>query len=157
MKLPRRQLIRVLLIALPILPFIVGCAWQNIAKSTERLRQQVVETELALARTMATRDFDGFKSFLAEEAVFFSGDDVLRGRDKVAAEWRKYFEAEAAPFSWHPETVEVLETGDLALSSGPVLNAASDVIGEFNSIWRRQPGGEWKIVFDKGSSRCPGA
>jgi ketosteroid isomerase-like protein len=44
----------------------------------------------------------------------------------------------------------VLESGDLALSTGAVKNPAGVVTARFNSIWRRQPDGRWLVVFDKG-------
>jgi ketosteroid isomerase-like protein len=48
----------------------------------------------------------------------------------------------------------VQEGGKLALSTGPVLDAAGKRIATFTSIWRREPSGEWKIIFDRGSPDC---
>ena len=45
----------------------------------------------------------------------------------------------------------MLESGRLALSSGPVLGASGEQIGRFNSIWRKDADGQWRVVFDKGS------
>jgi hypothetical protein len=28
-------------------------------------------------------------------------------------------------------------------------------VATFNSIWRLEPSGQWRIVFDKGSRDCP--
>jgi hypothetical protein len=64
------------------------------------------------------------------------------------------FEDPAAPFSWEPETVEVLDSGKLALSSGPVLNSEGKVFAIFTSIWRLEAPGEWRIIFDKGNRFC---
>ncbi|TDG11422.1 nuclear transport factor 2 family protein [Seongchinamella unica] len=121
----------------------------------ESLRQQVERTEQAFAATMAERDFEAFKTFLDENAIFFSGEKPLRGAEQVALAWESFFQDEAAPFSWTPDTVEVLATGDLALSSGPVYDPQGKLVGRFNSIWRRQSSGEWRVVFDKGSDACP--
>lgn len=118
------------------------------------LRAEVERTERAFARTMAERDFEAFKSFLSGEAIFFSGDVALRGKEAVAEKWRPFFEAPEAPFSWAPRTVEVLGSGTLALSAGPVYDPAGQCVGSFNSIWRREQTGEWKIVFDKGTKDC---
>ena len=49
------------------------------------------------------------------------------------------------------DVVEVLESGNLALSSGPVRNASGEEVGRFNSIWRKEADGTWRVVFDKGS------
>jgi hypothetical protein len=61
-----------------------------------------------------------------------------------------------APFSWEPKTVVVLDSGTLALSSGPVLDPGGKHVGTFNSIWRLGPDGQWQIIFDKGSDVCDG-
>lgn len=118
------------------------------------LKQQVADTERAFARTMAQRDHAAFTSFLAEETVFFAGSRPLRGKQAVADGWRPFFEKPEAPFSWEPAVVEVLDSGTLALSSGPVHDAAGKPIATFTSIWRREADGRWRIVFDKGCDAC---
>lgn len=120
----------------------------------EQLRQQVEATERAFAQTMADRDHEAFKTFLAEETVFFSGNTPLRGRQQVADTWAPYFDGAQAPFSWEPELVVVLDSGTLALSSGPVSDPGGKRVATFNSIWRLEASGEWRIVFDKGSPDC---
>lgn len=107
--------------------------------------------ELAFAQTMADRDFEAFLTFVSAEAVFFNGNDALRGRDAVAEAWARFFEGPDAPFSWRPDTVEVLDSGALALSSGPVYSASGEEVGRFNTIWRKDADGVWRVVFDKGS------
>jgi ketosteroid isomerase-like protein len=121
------------------------------------LSLQVEDTERAFAQSMADRDFDAFRSFLSDEAVFFSGDTPLRGKQAVSDAWQPYFEGPEAPFSWAPELVVVLDSGTLALSSGPVRNPAGERVATFNSIWRLESSGAWRIVFDKGSRDCPPA
>jgi hypothetical protein len=41
------------------------------------------------------------------------------------------------------------------VASGPVLDPGGACIGTFTSVWRLEAGGDWKIIFDKGSSDCP--
>lgn len=118
------------------------------------LAGQVRETETAFARTMAARDWNAFKAFLSQEAVFFGSQRVLRGKEAVAAGWKPLFAGEKAPFSWEPEQVEALESGALALSSGPVYDADGRRSGTFMSIWRLEADGCWRIVFDKGCPPC---
>ena len=112
---------------------------------------QVRATELAFAKTMADRDFSAFQSHLSKDAVFFGDTSVAHGVDEVSAAWKPLFAKPSAPFSWAPDEVEVLKSGDLALSTGPVY-VDGKVVARFNSIWRREAPGTWRIVFDKGES-----
>ena len=132
---------------------LAGCATAVPKPDLDELKRQVTETERAFAATMAARDHAGFVSFLAEETVFF-GQAPLRGRAVVAERWKKFYEKPAAPFSWEPAEVEVLDSGTLALSSGPVKDPSGKLIGAFMSIWRLEAPGRWRIVFDKGCDAC---
>jgi ketosteroid isomerase-like protein len=113
-------------------------------------RQQVETTERAFARTMAERNLAAFGQLVSEEAVFFSGAEPLHGREAVVQWWSRYFKDPAAPFSWEPDRVEVLASGTLALSTGPVRDAQGKLIARFASIWRQEQPGIWRIVFDRG-------
>ena len=117
-------------------------------------QQQVFATERAFAKTMADRDHAAFAKFLSDETIFFGSSKVLRGKQQVADAWAKLYEGTEAPFSWEPDAVEVLDSGTLALSSGPVRDAGGNVVARFNSIWRQESPGTWRIVFDKGSDVC---
>lgn len=103
---------------------------------------------------MADRDHLAFATFIADEAVFFSGPEPLHGKQKVIDWWQRFYKAPAAPFSWEPQEVEVLASGTLAISSGPVHNPEGKLIASFTSIWRLEAPGKWRIVFDKGSGAC---
>ncbi len=128
----------------------LACATAALAEGSADLNEQVRGTETAFAKTMADRDAAAFASFLSEEAVFFGPKLVSRGKAAVAEQWKRYFASPDAPFSWKPEEVEVLDSGTLAMTSGPVFDPAGKRIGTFNSVWRREGDGTWKIVLDKG-------
>lgn len=148
---------RALLSAALIGAALVGCSAAPQRPDNAALQRQVAETERAFARTMADRDHAAFAAFLSDEAIFFSGDKVLRGRKQVADAWAGYYVGPQAPFSWQPERVEVLDSGTLASSSGPVRDPQGRLIGTFSSIWRLEAPGIWRIVFDKGGPVCAAA
>jgi uncharacterized protein (TIGR02246 family) len=122
--------------------------------SNATLEQAVADAERAFAKTMADRDLAAFTRLLAPEAVFFGSSTISRGREAVAAAWKRYFDGPAAPFSWRPERVQVLDSGALGLSTGPVFDPAGKRVGTFNSVWRREADGAWRIVFDIGCPPC---
>lgn len=135
---------------------VAGCATPPPAPTAANaeLARQVTETERAFARSMADRDLAAFSSFIASDAVFFTGPTPLRGKQAVVAAWTRFYEKPQAPFSWAPDKVEVLDSGTLALSSGPVYDAAGKNFATFTSIWRLEAPGVWRIVFDKGNEVC---
>ena len=148
----RLLLIVVLCISMLMLMLMVASAARP---SNAELKKQVADTERAFAATMKARDHAAFARFLADEAVFFSGPgSVLRGREAVANGWRKFYDGPQAPFSWEPEEVEVVDSGTLAYSGGPVYDASGRRIGRYNSIWRLEAPGRWRIIFDRGEQPC---
>ena len=94
-----------------------------------------------------------FATFVAKDAVFL-GRTALRGRPAVVEGWKPYFEGPKAPFSWQPERVEVIDSGTLALSTGPVFDPQGERVGTFNSTWRLDDDGEWRVVLDTGCPPC---
>lgn len=119
-------------------------------------REQVWAAEVAFARSMADRDAQAFAEFIAEEAVFFAGTTPLHGKARVVEAWAGFFKEKEAPFSWAPDQVEVLASGTLALSTGPVRDPSGKVVARFSSIWRLEASNRWKVVFDKGGPPSPG-
>ncbi len=109
--------------------------------------------EAAFAKTMADRDLKAFAQFVSEEAVFL-GTRVLRGRQAVAEGWAPYFAGSNASFSWRPATIELIASGTLAISRGPVFDDQGKRTGTFTSTWRLEKDGEWRVVLDSGCPPC---
>ena len=123
------------------------------ADSLADLTEQVRATEIAFAKTLADRDLRKFTAMIAPDVIWL-GEKPLRGPDAVVASWKRFFEGATAPFSWAPEIVEVQDGGKLALSTGPIFDRAGKRVGTYTSIWRREPSGDWKIIFDRGCPEC---
>ncbi|MFO1323952.1 MAG: nuclear transport factor 2 family protein [Burkholderiales bacterium] len=140
--------------ALAALVALAGCATSMPPPSNADLVRQVADTERAFAKTMADRDHAAFATFLSDEAVFFTGPTPLHGKAAVAAAWKRFYEGAQPPFSWEPDKVEVLASGTLALSSGPVRDRNGKLVATFTSIWRQDAPGVWHIIFDKGNEVC---
>ena len=137
---------------------LVGCASApaptTAPQNVVALRDQVLATERGFAKTMADRDFAAFTSYLSEETIFFAGATPLRGKAAVAANWRRFYEGKEAPFRWEPAGAEVLDSGTLALTWGPVHDPAGKLFANFMSVWRQEAPGVWRIVLDKGATAC---
>ena len=110
--------------------------------------------ETAFAATMAARDLGAFATFIADDAVFINGGKPLRGKAAIVAHWQRFYAGPRAPFSWKPEIVEVVESGRLGYSEGPVSDPDGVVVARYASTWRLDADGQWKIVFDNGTEVC---
>jgi len=130
-----------------------GLASARAAEPVESLAARVRAREVAFAKTMADRDHAAFATFVAEEALFM-GRAVLRGRKAVAEGWKPHFVGPKAPFSWQPDRVEVVDSGTLAFSTGAVFDPEGKRTGTFNSTWRLEKDGEWRVILDSGCPPC---
>ena len=138
---------------LPILLlFVVSCDLV-MANPAETVRCR----EVAFSRSAEVQDLEQFAAFLDPDARFV-GSAVQRGPAEIAEAWKIFFEAGGPAILWRPKFVEVLEEGNLALTRGPWLIVTRNQEGElteqwgtFNSVWRLNDSGEWKVVFDAGS------
>ncbi len=116
----------------------------------------VRNTEIGFAKAFADRDAAKFVTFMNDDTTFLSPRNTMAGKAEVMKVWSGYFKDKAAPFSWKPDRVYTNAAGDLGLSTGPVLDADGNHIGNFSSVWRKQSDGTWKIAFDgPGSQVCP--
>ncbi len=140
-------------IAALLLMFASSAIAMSVEERTQ-LEAEVKAAENAFAKTLADRDPKAFAKLVADDAVFFGRDNVSRGKQAVVAGWAGLFEGPKASFWWESEQAVVLESGTLAHSSGPVYSADGKRFGTFNSIWRREKDGTWKVVFDKGCDYC---
>ena len=114
--------------------------------------------EVAFSRAAEARDRASFVSFLDDDARFV-GNGVLRGPDEIAAAWQVFFADDGPTIKWRPQFVEVLASGDLALTRGPYRLLAAGPDGEvveewgtFNSVWRKDADDTWRVIFDAGSA-----
>jgi ketosteroid isomerase-like protein len=119
--------------------------------------QQVRCREIAFSQSAESRDPVRFASFIDKDARFV-GTTVTRGPEAVVTAWSAFFEAQGPAIRWRPQIVEVLSDGGLALSRGPYRVITQDEQGKqtehwgtYNSVWRIQSNGDWRIVFDAGS------
>ena len=113
--------------------------------------------EIGFAKSVEALDRDSFATFIDPDARFV-GNNVTRSRAAIAEAWSVFFTVEGPLIKWRPQFVEVLESGDLALTRGPYRIIDKNDKGEmtegwgtFNSVWRRNEEGKWFVVFDAGS------
>lgn len=132
-----------------------ACAVRTNRADLSRLTRDLRTAESGFAETMAKRDLNAFASFLEEDAVFINGGKPLRGKTAIVEHWQRFYAKPEPPFSWMPEIIEVLDTGDLGYSEGPVSLPNGTIPSRYFSMWRLNSASVWKVVFDNGYDVCP--
>lgn len=129
---------------------LAGCAFADVAND---VRCQ----EIGFSKSAEQRDMNAFRAFIDADARFVS-NSTLRGVDNIVEAWSVFFADDGPTIKWRPQIVEVLENGRLALSRGPYRVNSKDAEGNpvenwgtFNSVWRLNDDGQWRVVFDAGS------
>lgn len=136
-----------------VLGLIAGCGG---GPGTENQGESVLEADRSFSRAMSAKDSERFVEFLAEDAVFYGFEGVSVGRQQVVEQWEPMLDPDRLPeMSWVPEEAEVSESGDLAVTRGHYRIArhvteegTMDVTGHYMTVWRREPSGAWKVVWE---------
>lgn len=113
----------------------------------------LVDAERAFARAAATKGTrDAFLEFLADDGIIFQPGPI-NGKEF----WRQR-QPRKGLLSWQPVYADVSAAGDLGYTTGPFEFRPSGpddkptAFGQYFTIWRRQSGGSWKAVLDRGIS-----
>lgn len=111
---------------------------------------EVVAAERAFAARVAEAGVKaGFTEYLAPDGVVFRPGPV-NGLEFFADR-----PATSGLLSWYPVVADISAAGDLGYSTGPFEARASQDApvagtGWYLSVWRRQPGGELRLLADHG-------
>jgi ketosteroid isomerase-like protein len=110
--------------------------------------------------SQTTKDLDKFASYFAADAVTYP-----QGMPRVAgsAAIRKTFgEMSATPgfsLTWTPSKADVSASGDIGYTAGAyemTMGGATEK-GKYVSVWKKQPGGDWKVAEDIFNADAPPA
>jgi len=89
-----------------------------------------------------------FLAYLDKDAV------VFRPHPVNGLAWYSGSPETGAKLAWEPAFADVSLAGDLGYTTGPWSlgdkGVQQNVFGQYVSVWRRKPGGEWKVAIDVG-------
>jgi ketosteroid isomerase-like protein len=134
----------ILLIA-PVLLF-------KMAVGQSSLMQMVNSEKSFAAYAGSTGISEAFLKYFDDSAVVFERGQILNGKEV----WRQR-KLDSMELKWYPEFAEVAASGDFGYTTGPSEfrvrkgSEKPDHKGYINSVWRKNSGGEWKVVLDMGT------
>lgn len=108
--------------------------------------EDALATERAFAAA-AQRDgqWTAFRAFADESAILFTP------RATDAQEALEGIPDPAIAVHWWPARSWISCDGTVAVHTGPWVRAHQGRVGYFVTIWRRQPDGSWRWIFDDGA------
>lgn len=121
----------------------------------EKRKTQVAETEAAFAK-MATDEglAAAFEYYAAPDGVINRNDSIIKGKQAI----RNYFDSQpdiGATLDWSPTFIDISSSGDLSYTYGSYTFTYPDSLGNlveakgiFHTVWRLQPDGTWRFVWD---------
>jgi ketosteroid isomerase-like protein len=148
-------MIRTLVVTSLLIGISHSCA-QDKTKEIERWKQEIIETEHAFAE-MAKKEGipNAFLTFAADEVAVLRGKNLIRGKSALKASYENNSSSGKATLVWSPDFVDVSSSGDLGYTYGKYTYTSTDSSGNvisnegvFHTVWKRQPDGKWKFVWD---------
>jgi ketosteroid isomerase-like protein len=127
-------------------------------KRLEAVRQvRAADRAFALAADLQGTGL-AFASFVAPQGVVFAGSEIVIGTDAVRALYDEQQRA-GGTLNWRPVYADAAESGDLGMTIGESVftgrGTSGSVVqrfGKYLTIWKKQPGGEWRFVVDGGNA-----
>lgn len=118
-------------------------------------QEELYKTEIAFCSLAKKEGVEAaFLAFAAEDAVLHRGGHLIHGHAGI----KQHFEDSPIDYlslEWSPEYIDVSSSGDLGYTYGPYTLSYRDaemhlheMSGTFHTVWRRQPDGSWKFVWD---------
>jgi ketosteroid isomerase-like protein len=143
--------------SLAILGGILAVAWVCArAETLSRTAQGLVEAEQAFALlAKETNTHAAFLANLTDESITF-GQGTHKGKARELAN-----PADDSLLEWAPAFVDVAASEDFGYDLGPwqYRSHRADLHpiawGTFVTIWKKQPGGAWRVALDLGSPHRP--
>jgi ketosteroid isomerase-like protein len=116
--------------------------------------QALADMERAFAKAAVSKGIrDSFLEYFDDEAIAFSPAPTSAKARLRARPSRPFTEHE---LTWEPRTGDVAGSGELGWLTGPSTfidrtdPKAPLHYGNYLSVWRRQPGGAWRVFIDVG-------
>jgi ketosteroid isomerase-like protein len=136
---------------------LAGCTAMTATPPSRDAPASLAAAETAFAaQSMREGMRAAFLAWLAPDATIFR-DGPVNGPALIASRPQPPID-----LAWRPVFVEVAASGEMGLSTGPsTITSRTDPAapprhGQFVSVWKREPGGPWRVQVDLGISH-PGA
>jgi ketosteroid isomerase-like protein len=137
-----------LLLSLLIAPAIMA---QEPDSSSAIFGMREAERNFAKA-SMAIGRNSAFAEYFAEKSLLFTDRWITNGK-----QYSRERKPSPVALKWEPEFMDIAASGDFGVSTGPWEvqeyrpNTLPLATGYFLTVWKKEPGGQWRVILDGGS------
>ncbi len=140
-----------------ILLLIAGLAFMADGCVSDREKNilEIRKAEAAFARMASEKGIpEAFFFFAADSGIIMRNNRLIVGKDSILGYYKSRTVGEAQ-LKWSPDFIDVAESGDLGYTYGTYTFTFRDTAGViresrgfFHTVWKRQPDGSWRFVWD---------
>jgi ketosteroid isomerase-like protein len=132
---------------------IISCSDQYNLK--EQSKVEILEAEKAFAQMAKEVSIaEAFIAFADKSATIERNNMLITGIDSIRAHFSSPT-PEGVKLHWTPDFVDASASGDLGYTYGKYIYTTLDstgnpekISGVFHTVWKKQPDGSWKYVWD---------
>ncbi|MBI3279617.1 MAG: DUF4440 domain-containing protein [Acidobacteria bacterium] len=145
------------LLAAVVLPAQDGCV-PDLAAAPGAGVRKLMELDARFCRDFAERGVEGWMAHWADDVVVFAPDrPVQRTKAEARDHYQKVFGGRKPTLRWNPRGGMISSDGELGFTYGTWRSRVADRegkiverTGKYQTTWRRQKDGSYKIVADIG-------
>lgn len=135
---------------------VMTISYADEESSSKEIQEEITKLSLEWQKYVADKDAKGFTAYFTPNAIAFSpGAPVAVGYDQILKANAEYFASPGLKLSWVTTSVEVSESGDMAVERGHFTETMDDKSGKpvtrkgkFATTWVKTSGGSWKALTD---------
>jgi ketosteroid isomerase-like protein len=145
-----------LVLLLIVISFFDSCKLKTEAELTKQWKNEIIKTEQAFY-LMAEKEgiSKAFLTYASKDAVLMRNDKLIKGKNAMHSYFENLKNTKDVTLKWKPNFVDVSKSGDLGYTYGNYVYSYKNNEGEisktngvFHTVWKRQPNGDWKFVWD---------
>ena len=124
--------------------------------NTENAKQEIEKAEKDFAQMAADKGIAEAFYFFADSIATIKrqNDTLIHGKEAVKNFYSTPFYQKAS-VKWSPDFTDASVDGDMGYTYGKYVWSSTDSAGKaitfngvFHTVWKKQPGGSWKYVWD---------
>jgi len=145
-----RQILKLIIIG----TLVFSCKSPVTPSEQKRFQSELFAVEKEFCARAQTEGVQkAFLYYAADSAVISRKGQLLKGKEAISRQYESF--PKNAKLEWAPDFADVSASGDLGYTYGQYTYTSTDSLGKttqnkgiFHTVWKRQPDGQWRFVWD---------